>query len=237
MNPFILFGREHLSAIGLIILASIFIPVYVKKHVPEEKEYYIRLVLGILIWGQEISLNVYRVIYQEWDFSNSLPFHLCGFAILMLPVMLYKKSYALYEILYFWGLAGATQALLTPNIDVGIPHYRFFQFFVSHGLIVFTVMYATVVWNYLPTLRSLAKASVLTLFLLIPIGLINILTHGNYFFIAHKPETASVLDYFGPWPLYLLPMIGMGVIMFLVVYTPVGFLKRKRKKVLTLDKL
>jgi uncharacterized membrane protein YwaF len=101
VNPFILFGQEHLSAIGLINLTSIFITVYVKKHVPEEKESYIRLVLEILIWGQEISLNVYRVIYREWNLSSNLSFHLCGFAILMLFVMQYKKSYALFEILYF----------------------------------------------------------------------------------------------------------------------------------------
>lgn len=231
MNPFILFGNDHLTAIGIIILASITIPVYVKKFVSARKEYYIRIGLGIFIWGQEIALNLYRMIYREWDFANSLPFHLCGFAILLLPVMLYKKNYSLFEILYFWGLAGATQALLTPNIDVGFPHFRYLQFFVSHGLIVFTIIYATVVWNYLPALRSLAKASVLTLFLLIPIGLINKLTHGNYFFIAHKPETSSVLDFFGPWPLYILPMIGMGVVMFFVVYSPIGILKKRKKRI------
>jgi uncharacterized membrane protein YwaF len=104
-------------------------------------------------------------------------------------------------------------------------------------LIVFTIIYTTLALNYLPTLRSLAKASILTLLLLISIGLINILTHGNHFFIAHNPETAFFLNYFGPWSLYLFPMIGMGVIMFLVVYIPVGFLKQKRKKVLTPDKL
>jgi len=236
MHPFVLFGKEHITALGIIILLTAFLPFLVRKYCSEKNEYYIRLLLGALIWGQEIALNVYRFIYNEWYFSNSLPFHLCGFAVLLLPVMLYKKKYNLYEILYFWGLAGATQALLTPNIDVGFPHFRFIQFFISHGLIVFTVVYATVVWNYLPTLRSLYKTSVLTLFLLIPIGLINKITHGNYFFIAYKPETASVLDYFGPWPWYILPMIGMGVVMFLVVYSPVGLRKKRSQSVSTDNK-
>jgi hypothetical integral membrane protein (TIGR02206 family) len=231
MNPFILFGREHLTAIGIIILFSVFVPVYVKKTFSQKAEYHFRILLGILIWGQELALNLYRLICREWFFSNSLPFHLCGFAILLLPIMLFRKHYKLYEILYFWGLAGATQALLTPNIDVGFPHFRFMQFFISHGLIVFTIIYSTVVWDYMPTLRSLAKASVLTLFLLIPIGLINIFTRGNYFFIAHKPDTSSVLDYFGPWPWYILPMIGMGVVMFFVVYSPVGFRNKRKSRI------
>ncbi|HAE86998.1 TPA: hypothetical protein DCG86_03125 [Candidatus Marinimicrobia bacterium] len=54
------------------------------------------------------------------------------------------------------------------------------------------------------------------------------LTHGNYFIIAHKPQTVSVLDYSGPWTIDLLPIIGMGVIMFLVVYSPIGILKREK---------
>ena len=234
MHPFILFGKEHIMALGIIILLTVTLPLLVRKYSSEKWEYYIRLLLGAMIWGQEISLNIYRIMYKEWFISDSLPFHLCGFAVLLLPVMLYKKLYSLYEIIYFWGLAGATQALLTPNIDIGFPHFRFIQFFISHGLIVFTVVYSTVVWNYLPTLRSLFKASVLTLFLIIPIGLINIITHGNYFFISHKPETASVLDYFGPWPWYILPMIGMGVVMFLVVYSPVGF-RKKRSQSISID--
>ncbi len=231
MHPFILFGQEHLLALGIILLLSITVPVRVKKTLRPKTEYIFRIVLAAMIWGQEIVLNVYRLIHNEWYFSNSLPFHLCGFAVLLLPVMLFKKNYALYEILYFWGLAGATQALLTPNIDVGFPHFRFLQFFVSHGLIVFTVIYATIVWNFAPTLRSLVKASVLTLFLLIPIGLINRFTHGNYFFIAHKPETSSLLDYFGPWPWYILPMIGMGVVMFFIVYSPVGIRYKRNSRI------
>lgn len=236
MHPFILFGKEHLTALGIIILLTVSLPLLVRKYSSHTWEFKIRLILGAMIWGQEIALNVYRIMYQEWYFSNSLPFHLCGFAVLLLPVMLYRKKYSLYEILYFWGLAGATQALLTPNIDVGFPHFRFLQFFISHGLIVFTVVYATVVWNYVPTLRSLFKASILTLFLLFPIGLINKITHGNYFFIAHKPETASVLDYFGPWPWYILPMIGMGVLMFLVVYSPVGLRKKRSERITSNNK-
>jgi hypothetical integral membrane protein (TIGR02206 family) len=154
MHPFILFGKEHITVLGIIILLTVSLPLLVRKYCSEKGEYYIRLILGAMIWGQEIALNIHRVVHKDWFFSNSLPFHLCRFAVLLLPVMLYKKKYALYEILYFWGLAGATQALLTPNIEVGFPHFRFIQFFISHGLIVFTVVYATVVWNYLPTFRS-----------------------------------------------------------------------------------
>jgi len=39
-------------------------------------------------------------------------------------------------------------------------------------------------------------------------------------FLAHKPETSSVLDFFGPWPLYIIPLEFVAIFMFSLVYLP-----------------
>lgn len=225
-NSFELFGTSHLAALALIVIAAAILPRFIKTHSSEIFERNFRYSMAALIWIQEIILNIYRVVTDTWIIQTSLALHLCGLAILVLPIMLIRRSYFLYELTYFWGLAGATQALLTPNIDVAFPHFRYWQFFISHGLIIFAVIYATVIFSWRPTANSAVKAFFVTLGLLLPIGAFNWLTGSNYFFIAHKPPTASVLDYMGPWPLYILGMIAMGILMFSLVYLPVKFLKK-----------
>ncbi|MFA4839866.1 MAG: TIGR02206 family membrane protein, partial [Candidatus Neomarinimicrobiota bacterium] len=151
----------------------------------------------------------------------SLPLHLCGAAVILSAIMLVNKSYALYEIVYFWGLGGAIQALLTPDIGVyAFPHYRFFQFFVSHGSIVTASIFMTFDMNYRPKLRSIPKIFLITNCYMIFIAIFNYFTNGNYLFICHKPETASLIDVLGPWPWYILSLEVVGIISFYIYYSP-----------------
>ncbi len=226
MNQFQLFGSEHINALLLVVIVSALGPWLIKRYFTDKMEYYFRIALIVMIWGQEIALNLWRIHYNVWDVKESLTLHLCGLAILVLPIMLATKNYFLYELTYFWGIGGATQALLTPNITDTFPHFRYFQFFLSHGLIVFTVIYATVIFRFRPSFRSVGKAFLVTLFLMLPIGIINAVLGSNYFFIAHKPETASILDIMGPWPWYLIPLIALGAVIFIIVYLPFPLIRR-----------
>jgi len=225
-NAFVMFGRNHLAALAVIVFLSATGPQLIRRLATDVFERNFRYALAALIWGQEIILYIYRISNDIWTVQENLSLHLCGMSIIVLPVMLIRKNYFLYELTYFWGLAGATQALLTPNTTVDFPHFLFLQFFLSHGIIIFAVIYATVIFGFRPTAKSGVKAFFITLFLLLPIGVINWLIKSNYFFIAHKPDSASVLDIMGPWPWYLLGMIGMGALMFTVVYLPSAFLRK-----------
>jgi hypothetical integral membrane protein (TIGR02206 family) len=61
------------------------------------------------------------------------------------------------------------------------------------------------------------------------VGLVNWLIGSNYMFIAHPPETASLIDVLGPWPWYLLSLEGIAVVVFLLLYLPYLFIDLRRK--------
>jgi len=164
--------------------------------------------------------------------AATLPLHLCGAAVVLSAIMLMNKSYRLYEIIYFWGLGGALQALLQPDIGAfSYPHFRFFQFFVSHGLIVTASIFATFIFHYRPHFKSVFKIFGLTNLYMLFIAVFNYFTDGNYLFICHKPETASLLDFMGPWPWYILSLEMVGLISFMIYYSPfaIADLFKKRK--------
>ncbi|MFQ6614746.1 MAG: hypothetical protein ACE5D1_07880, partial [Fidelibacterota bacterium] len=58
--------------------------------------------------------------------------------------------------------------------------------------------------------------------------IINWLLGANYFFIAHKPETASIIDMMGPWPFYLLPLSLVALAIFFLSYLPFPVADRLR---------
>jgi hypothetical integral membrane protein (TIGR02206 family) len=232
--PFTLFSIEHLFAIGVLLV--IYIMLYLKSGRLEEPRFdrLARYFLATALILQEISLNVWRMYEGVWSVADSLPLHLCGIMVLTCPIMLVTKSYKIYEIAYFLGLGGASQAVLTPDIGVyGFPHYRFYQFFVSHGLIILSILYMTFVCKYRPNFRSFLKSFAFLNMMLPIVGILNYITGGNYFFIARKPETASIIDFLGPWPWYILALEAIGFILLLIPYLPIaaaGLYKNNSRK-------
>jgi hypothetical integral membrane protein (TIGR02206 family) len=145
--------------------------------------------------------------------------------------MLLNNNYLLFEINYFWGLGGAIQALLTPDIGIfGFPHYRFFQFFTSHGLIILAVLYMIFIADYRPKHKSIWKVFLITNGYMILMAGFNWLTGGNYLFICHKPENGSLMDFMGPWPWYILTLEFVGIISFYLYYSPVAIANLIKKR-------
>jgi len=52
------------------------------------------------------------------------------------------------------------------------------------------------------------------------IFILNQVLGSNYLFIAHKPETASLMDMLGPWPWYILSLEVIALAMCLLLYMP-----------------
>jgi hypothetical integral membrane protein (TIGR02206 family) len=138
--------------------------------------------------------------------------------------MLVTKNYRIYEFMYFMGIAGAIQALATPDLGIyGFPHFRFFQTFLSHGLIVTSAIYMTVVEGQRPTWKSMIRVAIWMNVYALVVFFINNAIGSNYLMINRKPDLPSLLDLLPPWPVYILYMELIGVISMLLLYLPFVF--------------
>ncbi len=218
--PFELFGIAHLIALACVVLLNVFIYLFRKKFTPKGRQYFRYTVATILLLN-ETAWHLWNYFTGQWTVQTMLPFHLCSILVWVGAIMLITKNYAIYEFAYFLGIAGATQALLTPDAGIyGFPHFRFFQVFISHGLIVTSAIYMTIVEGFRPYWKSLGHIALWGNVYMVAIFVLNLLIGSNYLFIAHKPETASLIDVLPPWPWYILALEGIGAVMCLVLYTP-----------------
>ena len=234
-GPFVIFSISHIIALLSICIFTIIMCIILKKEKMSKYRKPFRYTVGIILILQELSYSLWHISIGDFHPGLYLPFHLCGAAIISSAIMMFTKNNTLFELVYFWALGGATQALLTPELGIyDFPHYRYFQmFFLSHGLLVSTVFYMTIVEKYRPHLKSFIKVIIITPIYYVVVAGLNVLTDGNYMFICRKPDTPSLLDILGPWPWYILSVFGLGFIVFSLLYSPYfikDLLMKRRKK-------
>lgn len=220
--PFTLFSPAHLLPLAAIFLICILIGFITPRLGPVGREYG-RWGLALFACANWIGWDLWQIVNGIWNVAYSLPLHLCTFSVPLSALMLVTRNYRLYEVLYFWGFAGGTQALLTPDLTASgynFPHFVYWIFWTSHGVVLWAVVFATAAWAYRPTAQSILRVAVITNLFVLVVAPVNWLTGGNYLYIARKPEFPSLLDYLGPWPWYILPLQALGLLACGLVYLP-----------------
>lgn len=223
-GPFVLFSAQHWIAIIVVLLVNLYL-VYVRRHPSEEfREQFkrrFRYGLAFLLLINEAAWHLWNLFTGQWTIQTMLPLHMCSVFVFLSAFMLIKRNYRVYEFAYFLGIGGALQPIFTPDLGIyAFPHLRYFQVFLSHGGIVTAAVYMTLLEGYRPTWASLGRTILYTNLYMGVVAVINTLIGSNYLFIAHKPETASLIDVLGPWPWYILALEGIGLVLFFLLYLP-----------------
>ncbi len=219
MSPtFVLFGGAHLLTLVLIAAVAILLPLVVRWYAPALL-HPVALTLAGLLLAQEIA----DVIQQLNRFGPSvelLPLHLCTLAVLVTAGMLAMANQRLFELAYFWALAGTTQALATPDLHQGFPDPAYLFFFAGHGLVIVGVAYGALALGLRPYPMSILRVALTTLLLAVAVLGVNLWLGTNFLYLMAKPAGASLLDWLGPWPWYWLGLAAVALMSMLVLYVP-----------------
>ncbi|NTW97157.1 MAG: TIGR02206 family membrane protein [Oscillochloris sp.] len=220
--PFVLFSPQHLLGIAAVIVAAVAVALAAAR-LPARPRAALRWGLAAFCVANWLGWDAWQLANGVWSPAYSLPLQLCTLSVPVAALMLATRSRRIFEPLYFWCFAGATQALITPDLQAAgysFPHFRYWIFFTSHGSIYLAVAFAVAAWGFRPTWGSLPRAFLITNLLMALVGLVNWLTGGNYMFIARKPEYPTLIDALGPWPWYIIGLELIGLVAFTLVYLP-----------------
>ncbi|MGF7046739.1 putative integral membrane protein (TIGR02206 family) [Paenibacillus sp. DS2015] len=216
---FQMFSMVHWFVVSIFItlLVLLFVSKRFIKRSPRVKAV-IRWSIVIILIMSEVTLNLWYLGQGIWNMKNSLPLELCSISLLLAIAMLLTRNRLLYQIVFFAGIAGAVQALLTPSLDYSYPHFRFIQFFVAHIAIIVAALYMTWIENYKPTWKSIGITMIALNILALLVGVINYFTGSNYMFLMHKPSSSSILDLLGPHPYYLIAEELIALLTFVILH-------------------
>lgn len=221
-SPFILFGNVHLITMAIIVLVAVFLPLVCKNQSTSNKSLISKVIAFIIL--SHVIISPYKDLYllqNPYNWKEILPIHMCDLSEIFLAAFLLGGPKILYKCAFFWGLAGASMAIITPDIPVIDLDYAFFM--IGHGMIVIGVMYATISLGNRPYAKDILTVSLITAFVLLPIVyLINLILGepANYWYLIAKPAGASLMDAFPEPPYHLLITTPLAIATFYLIYIP-----------------
>jgi len=230
---------EHIAAVALMVAAGLWATYQARKN-PEQEQKITRIFAwalagNVLLW-QLIKVGIGFLlhsdpIYVPYNVGEDLPLNPCNWLAFVALAYVYSKREWLWHLLYFFVWVFTFNAVITPSLYENFPHFTFCKFWIAHtGLVMFVVHL-----NRLkaPTIefKHLVKAYLyLQIFTLISLGINSLIgPEANYFFLSHKPFSASVLDILGEWPYYIIQgdIIAFGL--FVLAWLPYRYLTHRHR--------
>lgn len=169
------------------------------------------------------SYTIYHylhVVGGTWSIDKRLPFHLCGFSSVITCFILFiKKKQLWFDFLFYAGILGGLNALLTPLIDnyTGT-NFFYVEYFYSHTSIIILPLY---MYYYMD--MDLSKLSWLKSFIALNILLVFLMPldfyiDANYMYLKEPPAVNHPLVS-GKWPYYLINLEFVVVILLYFTYS------------------
>ena len=141
VQPFIRFTPSHIAAIFMSLFLFVYIPYRIYKNSQASWVDIISKFLGILLILNEVGWIFYKLSLGHTYWAEFMPFELCTINAYILGILLlFRPSYVIFEVVYFWAMAGTVQGIITPRLFAGYPHYLFFEYFITHTGIVLAVL-------------------------------------------------------------------------------------------------
>lgn len=242
-------GPDHVGAlaatVGATLVASYLLRAERIRGGPGTVAKLVAGLLGALLLGNEIAGHVFRMRFVGWNAATDLPLHMCDLALLIGVGLLASLAFArhwptpdrvgrprqyAYELVYFWGLAGTVQALLTPDLRFGWPSFQYCEFFLGHGGVVASALILTLGYGMRPARGGVLRVWLATLAAALIIGLADALLGANYMYLCRKPGKDSLLDWLGAWPYYIGSLGLLAGFLYTVLDVPFWYARGRNRR-------
>ena len=210
METFRAFSALHAAALGSIAALTALAIFVARRRGPSARPTPLERAIGWAYLAASLTTYTFFFFSPMHEPAKTLPLQLCHGTAAAAALLLVTRWALLRPLVYFWGFALCTQALITPSLTEGPAIYPFWFFWTTHGMIVGVALYDLLALGYRPTLRDygIACAGAAAYFaVVLPL---DIAFDWNYGFVGPgKPEVRTIVDALGPWPARLAAIVAL----------------------------
>lgn len=214
-----LFGPGHLLALAGTAVVAATLAVVVRRDPRARPAQVVRFGLAAFLVVATAAYLLSEAAWRPlspWDF---VPLQLCDFLILLAVAALLTLGPRATELLYFWS-AGTLLAMLTPDLALGFPHPAFLAYFGLHGAVVSAAVVLVLGFGLRPAAGAPRRAFLALLAYAAVVGLVDATFRANFLYLWRKPTEPTLLDWLGPWPVYLVAVAAVALGLFLLMDFP-----------------
>jgi hypothetical integral membrane protein (TIGR02206 family) len=222
------FSGQHFALLALFAVGAVGLVLLGRRQRGESSSVLTRRVLAVGVACAAVPNQLRVLTPGEFSPGSSLPMELCDLAWMAAMWALWTRGSLPTALTYYWGLTLTVQGILTPSLGQVFPDPQYFVFWAKHLLVVWSALYLTLGLGLGPSWRAYRWTVAVTALWVGLVYPLDVAFDANYGYLVHKPDSASLLDAFGPWPVYLLVSMGILVAGWALITWPWVATSRRR---------
>jgi hypothetical integral membrane protein (TIGR02206 family) len=219
------FSLPHLAALAVMV-AGIAGSVYGARRHPGRWLQTFARALALVVFSGWAGEYVADAILGTWSVQFTLPLQLTDAVSLTAIIALWTRRMLFVEFAYYWSFTASLQAMLIPDLGVTFPNVLYFTYFIYHVGAIVAAAFLVYGLRIYPRSHGVWRVYGATLAWAAIAGTADVITDGNYMYLAWKPTHNSLLSVLGPWPWYIVAAAGVGLAMLIAVAAITKLLQR-----------
>ena len=228
-EPFQAYTGQHYLLLLIAAVGAVAVVWWGRRHRGTSRELAVRRGFAVISLAVTVGMQVYWLTPDVRDPRHSWPLQLSDLADYSAAFALWTRGPRTAAFTYYVALTLTLMALLTPSLGQSFPDPRWFGFWVRHIFVVWAAVYLVWGLGIRPTWRLYGTTVAVVLVWVGVTYTFDVATDTNYGYLVRKPEAGSALDWFGPWPWYLLAATTILLTLWAVVFTLPWELARRRR--------
>lgn len=184
-----MFGALHIgiSAFFLILYAVVMIFRFKLRRFGHFEK--IRRGMAVILLLNMLIHYIGRTAIGEWRLSEDLPLHICFVTNFFMMYILYTGNrHGLFSVVYYFTLIGPLPAAVFPDLSRTWSGFLFWQFIISHHVMLLFGLYCAFVLEYKTSLKHAYLAFLLGNAYVAAISVFNKVFGTNYIMLGELPE-------------------------------------------------
>ena len=205
MRPytFQVFSIEHIISIIIIILVFIAFLRFNKVLGINDNSRTFLFGLAFIMISLDLSEDLVRVFTGFYSIRKDLPLQLCSIGVYLAAFTLVSRKKIFFDLIFYWGFVGATNAILTPDGNLFELRIFFFYSQAYHAALIFAVLWLMIKYDMRMKYDSILKVVISTNIIVGLLSILNYALDSNYMFLRQIPNSVSPF-LMGEWPVYIL---------------------------------
>jgi hypothetical integral membrane protein (TIGR02206 family) len=195
LKKMLFFDIAQLYAVGLSALFAIGVYILLSLCGMPKRAAILKILCSINFAFLILRILNHKYVLKNFDAAQQLPFHVCGFSVILCLAAVFSGSEAITDIAFGLAPIGALMALAFPEANAAkYPRIKFraIEYYYSHTNLFITPVFACKFLGFTPSVSYFPKFLICLGSMLVIAWAANRDTGGNYMYLSRAPSSAPL---------------------------------------------